>query len=110
MLMLLPPFYQYSEHFYKDSLERKLCNLTPVENIVELQKERDFYQEAYRKISERTGINDEIVSQDQVTTLIEERNQARNSILTLERKLEESIANLKGIAKIDTVAFGLRGL
>ena len=82
----------------KHEAELKLAQLRPPEDILTLRKERDFYQEAYRKISQtQPGIDDEILSPEQVTNVIDERDAAKNKIVQLERKLAETTANLKVI-------------
>ena len=82
----------------KHEAELKLAQLRPPEDILTLRKERDFYQEAYRKISQtQPGIDDEILSPEQVTNVIDERDAAKNKIVQLERKLAETAANLKVI-------------
>ena len=89
----------------KHEAELKLAQLRPPEDILTLRKERDFYQEAYRKISQtQPGIDDEILSPEQVTNVIDERDAAKNKIVQLERKLAETTANLKVIMNKPSVS------
>ena len=83
---------------HKQELEIKLGQLEQPENVGQLRKERDFYQEAYRKMSQRQpGFDDEILSPEQVTHVIDERDAARSKLIQLERRYAETSANLKGM-------------
>ena len=80
----------------KNRLELKLAQIEPAQDYVNLKKEKDFYQEAYRKMSSRQPVTDEILSEEQITNIIDERNAIKSKLIQLERKYAETGANLKG--------------
>merc|ERR1712131_278050 len=65
------------------------------ENVEQIMKERDFYQKAYRKISQENNGTDEHVTTEHVTELIRERDQMSSRIIQLENRLAETNSNLK---------------
>lgn len=65
------------------------------ENVEQIMKERDFYQKAYRKISQENNGTDEHVTTEHVTELIRERDQMSARIIQLENRLAETNSNLK---------------
>ena len=72
----------------------KIKDAEPVD-LVKLRKERDFYQNAYRTMSEREHGTDEHITTNQVTKMIQEKEQKSKKLIEVENKLNETLGNLR---------------
>ena len=72
----------------------KIKDAEPVD-ITKLKKERDFYQNAYRTMSEREHGTDEHITTTQVTRLIQEKDEKSKKLIDNENKLNETLGNLR---------------
>ena len=72
----------------------KIKDAEPVD-ITKLKKERDFYQNAYRTMSEREHGTDEHITTTQVTRLIQEKDEKSKKLIDNENKLNETMGNLR---------------
>merc|ERR1711892_1350924 len=72
----------------------KVVAAEPVD-VVRLRKERDFYQNAYRTMSEREHGSDEHITTGQVTRLINDKDEKTKKLLDAVNRINETQGNLR---------------